>query len=269
MSPDDRIPSVRDYLDVAVAAARAAAGHAVRNRHRRHEVLARARHDVKLNLDVEAQDAAMQPIRARFPGHAILGEEGAGDAGGAAGTPYEWVIDPIDGTVNFSHGLPLWCSSVALRRNGRTIAGAVWAPDMNELYTASEDEPARLNGNPIRVSSVDRPEHAVVFTGLAKDIDPTFHPFALFERLTLGTQKTRIMGVAALDICHVACGQGDGYFEAGIYIWDIAAASLVVERAGGRSEVLREMPGNRLFFLASNGLIHRALSDLLALAPAP
>jgi myo-inositol-1(or 4)-monophosphatase len=118
---------------------------------------------------------------------------------------------------------------------------------------------------PIRVSTVDRLDHSMVFTGLDKEIDPALHPFALFERIALGTQKARVMGAAALDICHVAVGQGDGYFEAGIYIWDIAAASLIVDQAGGRSQILRELPGNRMFFLATNGRIHRALTELLAI----
>jgi len=260
-------PSPNECLDVAVAAAQAAAGHAVRNRHRRDEVLARSRHDVKLNLDVEAQEAATRTIRERFPRHALLGEERTAERLDTTESPYVWVIDPIDGTVNFSHGIPQWCSSVAVQRNGRTIAGAVWAPDVNELYTATEDGPACLNGNPIRVSTVDRLDRAIVFTGLDKEIDPALHPFAFLERIALGTQKARVMGAAALDICHVGTGQGDGYFEAGIYLWDVAAASLVVERAGGRSEILRQLPENRMFFLATNGRIHRAMTELLAVSP--
>lgn len=257
-------PTPRELLETAVDAARAAAGHAAANRHRRHEVAARAKHDVKLNLDLEAQNAALAVIRSRYPDHATLAEEDVGRA--ARSSEFEWIVDPIDGTVNFSHGLPQWCSAVAVRHGDRTVAGAVYAPDVNELYTASCDGPALLNGAPIKVSPVSRLEEAIVFTGLDKQVDPALKPFFFFERIALNTQKARVMGAAALDICHVACGQGDGYFEAGIYIWDVAAAALVVERAGGTVQILRHLDGERLVFLASNGILHAGLRQLVDIA---
>jgi myo-inositol-1(or 4)-monophosphatase len=143
------------------------------------------------------------------------------------------------------------------------VAGAVYAPDVSELYTAAEGGPALLNGSPIRVSSVARLDEAIVFTGLDKKIDPALKPFSYFERIALNTQKARVMGAAALDICHVALGQGDCYFEAGIYIWDVAAGGLIVERSGGTIETLRHLDGERLVFLASNGILHSAFKRLV------
>jgi myo-inositol-1(or 4)-monophosphatase len=251
-------------LKIAIAAAKAAATHASANRRRRHEVASRSRHDVKLNLDLEAQIAALAVIRTAFPDHATLAEEDT--APRERNTEFQWIVDPIDGTVNFSHGLPQWCSSVAVRRGDRMVAGAVCAPDVDELYTASADGPALLNGKPIRVSPVSRLDEAIVFTGLDKKVDPALKPFFYFERIALNTQKARVMGAAALDICHVACGQGDGYFEAGIYIWDVAAAGLIVERAGGTVQILRHLEGERLVFLASNGILHTGLRQLVDIA---
>lgn len=248
-------------LETAVSAARAASGHAVANRHRRHEVAARFRHDVKLNLDAEAQTAALAVIRRSFPDHAIIAEEDA--ARPERRSEYEWIVDPIDGTVNFSHGMPQWCSAVAVRRGDTVLAGAVCAPDVGELYTATIDGPACMNGKAIRVSSVGRLDEAIVFTGLDKKVDPALKPFFYFESIALNTQKARVMGAAALDICHVAAGQGDGYFEAGIYIWDVAAAGLVVQRAGGTIETLRRLDADRLVFLASNGIIHAEFRKLV------
>lgn len=254
-------PTPQELLETAVTAARAAAGHAASNRHRRHEVAARSRHDVKLNLDLEAQNAASEIILRRFPSHEILAEEDT--ARRERRSEFQWIIDPIDGTVNFSHGLPQWCSSVAVRRDDTVVAGAVYAPDVNELYTAYADGAALLNGKPVRVSTVARLDEAIVFTGLDKKIDPALKPFHYFEKIALNTQKARVMGAAALDICHVACGQGDGYFEAGIYIWDIAAAALVVQRAGGTVEIMRQLDGDRLVFLASNGRLHAEFRTLV------
>jgi myo-inositol-1(or 4)-monophosphatase len=258
-------PSQSQLLETAVAAAHAAGGHAAKNKSRRHEVAARFKHDVKLNLDLEAQNAALEVIRQRHPDHSVLAEEDA--ARDERRSEYQWIVDPIDGTVNFSHGMPQWCSAVAVRRGDRIVAGAVYAPDLGELYTAAADGLACMNGKPIRVSNVARIDEAIVFTGLDKNVDPRLKPFFYFERLALNTQKARVMGAAALDICHVACGQGDGYFEAGIYIWDVAAAGLVVERAGGTVETLRYIDGERLVFLATNGVLHGAFRSIVGCAP--
>lgn len=250
-------------LEGAVAAARLAGGHAASNFSRRQEAVAHFAHDVKLKLDEECQQIVQQELTRRFPSHAIVGEEDA-TVGGRHGADIEWVVDPIDGTVNFSHGLPFWCCSVAALKEGRTVAGAVYAPALDVCYTARLGGGAACNGNPIRVSTVSSLAQAMVLTGLDKNPDGNLPPFALFEATSNHVQKARILGSAALDICRVAHGQADAYFETGIYIWDIAAARLIVAEAGGKEETLATLDHGRLRFMASNGRIHDAYKHVLA-----
>lgn len=261
-------------LACAVDAVRTAGNHALRNVARRGDVVQTLEHDVKLQLDLECQAKAQQVIHAAFPEHRILGEEDAtrGEARTAATRPdadasaFEWIVDPIDGTVNFSHGLPVWCCSVAVRRKQTVLAGAVYAPSSNELYTAAADGAAQLNGLPIAVSKTTELNQSLVFTGIDRNLAPGLKPFALFERIATHVQRPRISGSAALDICHVAAGYADGYFEAGVYLWDVAAAGLIVQRAGGAAEILRHQDERsyRLVFLATNGLIHQDMQELVA-----
>ncbi|MBN1268167.1 MAG: inositol monophosphatase [Kiritimatiellae bacterium] len=253
-------PSLQELLDGAVSAARAAGDHALRHRDRRHEVAERTAHDVKLQLDRECQSVAEEVIHARFPSHAILGEEGtiSKEPGAVC-----WIIDPIDGTVNFSHGLPQWCSAVAVRRGEEIVAGAVYVPAVGEMYTATIEEPARLNGEPIHPSTTPTLAEAMILTGLSKKMEENPLAFPQFEKLSRAVQKVRVMGAAALDICHVACGRADGYAESSIYLWDVAAAGLIARRAGARTEVLRQYSDVHMQFLCTNGRIHEQLKALV------
>lgn len=254
----------KELLEAAVGATQAAGGHALRHWSRRDEVIATFAHDVKLALDVECQQQAESYLRARFPGHLILGEESAPRRDPRPrDVPYEWIIDPIDGTVNFAHGLPFWCCSIAVRHGAEVLAGAVYAPVIEESYTAARHEAARCNGRELRVSAIANLPQSVIMTGLDKGIDPRQPPFEVFRAISAAVQKARIMGVAALDLCRVAAGQAEGYFENGIYLWDIAAAGLIVERAGGQAELLAQLDGERLRFLATNGRIHAALKQVI------
>jgi myo-inositol-1(or 4)-monophosphatase len=264
MSPSEPTPSL--LLEAAVAAARAGGLHALGNLHRRSETIMVAAHDVKLRLDVECQDIAERTVKSFFPDHAILAEESANlehPAEAPSGSPYLWIIDPIDGTVNFSHGLPLWCCSVAVKARGTVLAGAVFAPALNELYTAARGLPACCNGTPLRVSRTSALDKAMVLTGLDQKLTPRMNRFDLFRDIADHAQKARVLGAAALDVCRVAAGQADGYFESGIYTWDVAAAGLVAEQAGGRIEILGEPGPHRLYFLATNGFVHDALKALI------
>lgn len=250
---------IDELMDCAVTAARAAGRHALDHRRRRGEVAQCFTHDVKLVLDKECQIKAERVIRRRFPGHGILGEE---DDQARAPAEICWVIDPIDGTVNFFHGLPLWCSSIAVQVRGRTVAGAVFAPEQDQCYRARTGQPARCNDKPISASKMARLANAVIATGIDKEADGGKRSLKIFQILTRHSQKTRIMGSAALDICHVASGKTDGFFESGVYLWDVAAGALIVEQAGGQSEILTAGPGHRVTFLATNGRIHTALRKL-------
>lgn len=275
-------PTAGTFLDTAIAAAQAAGDHARRQRSRTREVHQHFAHDIKLQLDLECQAKASAVIQARHPHHAILGEEdtdavaeATGQGAGSDprqvppgnGPHYEWVIDPIDGTVNFFHGLPLWCSSVALRINGISVAGVVYAPEMGELYTASAEDVARLNGAPITVSSAAVLADAMLLTGLSQKSEADSTRVAVIEQLSQQVQKVRVLGSAALDMCRVARGHADAYWEPSIHIWDMAASSLVVERAGGRGRILQQT-GTVVNFVATNAFLMEAVAGII-LAAAP
>ena len=251
-------------LDCAVAAAHAAGNHALKHRDRRDEADETSPHDVKLRLDRECQDMAMQAIQSVYPYHAILGEEDTTDAPDS-NSEYLWIIDPLDGTVNFSHGMPLWCCSVAVRRGHDVVAGAVYAPSLGELYTATADGPAMLNGSVLRPSSVTDLSRALVRTGVDRFTDTGFPSLEILNRIAAAVQRPRILGSAALDICNVARGEADGYFESGVFTWDVAAAGLILQRAGGQAEVVKRQGPHphRVMFLASNGPLHEALRELV------
>lgn len=248
-------PEPIQLLATAFLAARRAGDHVLTQLGRRHDVLCVERADVKHKLDVEAQEVAGDVIRRAWPGHALLGEESAGAP--LPDSEVRWVVDPIDGTVNFFHGMPYWCVSIAAQVGGRTVAGVVYAPELGLVFDAAADTPARCNGRELRVSGTHDTRLAIIHTGADKS-DLGEHAFRFMKRVAEIAQRPRIMGAAALDICHVAAGKADAYFEPGIYLWDIAAAHLILERAGGRLEVLKEFGGWRMAALATNGRIHDA-----------
>ncbi len=222
--------SLTHLLDTAICAAEAAGNHAMANKARRTETTETFAHDVKLVLDVECQKIAETVIASEFPEHGILGEE---DIRPNPAEGYEWIIDPIDGTMNYTHGFPYWCASVAVRYHGKILAGCVFAPEFNTYYTAHTEAPALCNSEPIHASDTQFMDESMIFTGISKHMESTSEPhFKAVETLALNTRKIRITGSAALDMCHVAAGSCDGYFETGIYLWDHAAAGLIAEQAG-------------------------------------
>lgn len=256
-------PSLNELLDCARAASTAAAEHAMANLGRRKETDEIFAHDVKLALDRECQQKAEEVIRRRFPTHDILGEESKEQARGAGPL---WVIDPIDGTVNFSHGLRFWCNSIACQIGGQSVAAVVQAPALGETYTATVEQPAQLNGEQIMVSQVARLADSLALTGLAKNYGEDMTAFNFLQAVGARARKIRLMGAAALDICQIAAGRVEAFFESGLYLWDIAAGDLIVRQAGGRTTVLADLGGLRLRYFCSNGLIHDELEDVLRLA---
>ncbi|RKX32826.1 MAG: inositol monophosphatase [Verrucomicrobia bacterium] len=259
--PDEVV--LRDFLDCACSAVRAAGRHAQSQAHRRDEILEEHAHDVKLVLDRESQLQAERIIRSRFPDHFILGEETLQQAPHSGDRP-TWIIDPIDGTLNFLHGLPLWCSSVAVAVGETVVAGAVYVPPLEELYAAHIHGPATLNGSPIHPSTTDSLNRALALTGLSKHVNRNDdRPFTLLKALALNTRKVRIMGAAALDICHVACGRADAYVESSIYLWDVAAAGLIARRAGAKTTTVHQYDRLRCFYICANSHIHDELLSLI------
>lgn len=221
-------PTPETLLDVCTEAAQTAGMHALNNLDRREETVEQFDHDVKLVMDRECQTVAEQIIHNRFLDHAILGEEGSVEKA----HEFEWIVDPIDGTANYTRGLPTWCCSVAVRRKEKILAGCVFVPMLKECFTAADGEPARCNGNPIGLSKTQQLSQATFFAGLTKDIDRRALDF--FCDMAPRVNKIRMIGSAAIDICNIACGRSDGYYEAGIYLWDVAAAGLIAECAGAK-----------------------------------
>jgi len=252
-------PSLHELLECAIAAAKAAGQHARDQQHRRRETHARAAHDVKLALDMESQQRAADVIHQRFPDHSILGEEESHDRDSARPL---WIVDPIDGTVNFSHGLPLWCSSVAVEHEGRTLAGAIYVPMFDELYIAGAEHPAQMNGQNLQVSDIATLADSLIMTDTNKESYDFEAGAMLYQKYLFRAQKARVMGSAAYDICRVASGMAEGYTELGIYPWDTAAAALILEKAGGTFDVIERLPNLRFRVVCSNGRIHDELKAL-------
>jgi len=252
---------IRKLLSVCISAARAAGDHAVRHKPRRNEIHEKFAHDIKLKLDQECQVVAEAIILEQFPGHTILGEERS-ETGHSS---VEWIIDPIDGTVNYFHGLTWWCSSVAVRVDGVIVAGAVYAPEVLMLFTATSNGPACLNDKPINVSTAQTLSEVMVVTGSEKELNPDFPPLATAQLLAPHVQKIRILGAAALDICQVASGAVDVFFQNGLYIWDVAAAGLIVERAGGvYLQSTTHIPGRYACMAAANPALIQEIEGIVA-----
>ncbi|HQC43359.1 MAG TPA: inositol monophosphatase family protein [Verrucomicrobiota bacterium] len=192
------------------------------------------RHDIKLQLDVETQQLIQKRLLEAYPDIALLGEEGSHEK---AASPFRWVVDPIDGTVNFAFDIPHACVSIALQRQSgsdyETILGVIYDPFCNEIWTATTHDSPRLNGEEIRVSDRSRLNQTVVSVGFSKLQSNLAVSLDAMAKLTSQVRKVRIMGSAALDLAYVACGRLDAYMESGVRLWDIAAGGFILERAGG------------------------------------
>jgi len=197
------------------------------------EVDAMHAHDIKLELDRRTQRLIEDHLLARFPDHAILGEEGRRGGTGDC----EWIIDPLDGTVNYFYGLPHFATTLAVRRGGELLAGVIHDPLRNETWTVEKDGPALLNGQPVRVSARTELADCIVSMGVSKTIDTINSTLPVFGRAIRRVKKMRMLGSAALDIAYVATGRLDAYIESSIGLWDIAAGVLLVRAAGGRVEL--------------------------------
>jgi myo-inositol-1(or 4)-monophosphatase len=241
------------HLDTAVAAARAAGELLHEHFGRSRRVNEFAAHDIKLALDVEAQDLITRIILERHPEHAIYGEEGL--AGNQA-SEFQWIVDPLDGTVNYFYGIPHFCVSVALRRHEEIMAGVIFDPMRDELFTTQVGDDAKLNGAVIQVSARTELSDAILSVGLAKVAETIDTNLPVLEQLIHRVRKCRMMGSAALDLAYVACGRLDAYVEAGISLWDVAAGILLVRNAGGEVELKpRPERAGKYAIVASSGRI--------------
>jgi myo-inositol-1(or 4)-monophosphatase len=191
-------------------------------------------HDIKLALDRESQDLITGILLGARPQDALYGEEGI--AGNQASDRH-WIVDPIDGTVNYFYGIPHFCVSIALRVGNEITVGVIHDPMVGETWTVEKGGKAMLNGRPIEVSKRTRLEESVLFVGCGKDEEALRTGMARFHRASLRARKMRMMGSAALGMAYIACGRLDAYIESRISLWDIAAGQLLVETAGGKVEL--------------------------------
>lgn len=220
-------------------------------------------------MDRRAERLIVGVLREAFPDHAVLAEESGVQAGTSG---YRWIIDPLDGTTNYAHGLPMFCVSVALEADGEVVLGVAYDPNLEELFLAERGGGAFLNGEPIRVSETAALEESLLTTGFPYDIRSTTRTnLPEFAAFSLRARAVRRIGSAVLDLCYVAAGRFDGYWELALGPWDLAAGSLIVREAGGVVTNVRggpfalEGPG----VLATNGKIHHAMLEVLEAACGP
>ena len=220
------------YLPVAIEAARQAGALIKANYGTDLDVNETLQYDLKLELDVRTQALITGILLKAFPTHAIYGEEGlAGDQA----SEFHWIVDPIDGTVNYFYGIPHFCVSIALRQGDDLLIGVIYDPMMDELFTAEKSGTPTLNGKPIRVSKRAHLAEAMITVGFSKNKESIEAGMRRFGRLLTQVRKTRMLGSAALGMAYVACGRLDAYIEEVISLWDVAAGILLVETAGGRA----------------------------------
>jgi myo-inositol-1(or 4)-monophosphatase len=214
-------------------------------------------------VDNHSEKRIIEIIREHFPDHSIISEE-AGEL--IQDSPYQWIIDPIDGTVNFAHGIPLCCVSIGLKFGDDLLLGTVYNPMMNELFFAEKGKGAYLNDRKISVSQKTDFRKACLVTGFPyKWPNSSEHPIRVFERFILEGLPVRRLGSAAIDLCWVACGRFDGFWEYNLSSWDVAAGYLIVQEAGG---VITNFDGEPYSVfdkqtLATNGHIHENMLQLI------
>ena len=269
-------------LTCAVSAARAAGAVMRKNLRAEKQANEITSHDIKLELDVRCQKLIEKKLHAAFPDISFLGEEGDS---GDSDSEHRWVVDPIDGTVNFAYGIPHACVSIALQKKcdeGRvagdgsktgvrarprvprpashvTLLGVIYDPFQDELWTAVRGQLAKLNGKVIHVSTRRKLAECIVTVGFAKSAASMEASLPNFIWLARRVRKIRIMGAAALGLTYVATGRLDAYIERGVSLWDVAAGGLILECAGGKFWTEPTQGPHKLRMIASNGLIHGRL----------
>jgi len=228
------------------------------------EVRHKGAFDLVTDVDVASEQLVRGVLQDAFPSHTIVGEEGGANVG--SDSRMRWFVDPLDGTTNYAHGFPFFCVSIGLEVEGVPTLGVVYAPTLDELFVAEAGAGATLNGRRLEVSATSQVSQALLATGFPYDRNELPRALRSFEILSHTSQAVRRAGSAALDLCYVACGRFDGYWEHHVMPWDMAAGTVVVREAGGQMTTMAGVPftlddGNAL---ASNGVLHNALIDALA-----
>ena len=217
------------------------------------------------DVDLASERLIREAISADYPRHEILAEEGGLTE---SNSEYRWIVDPLDGTTNYAHGYPVFCVSIALEHQGEVVVGVVYDPMREELFTAERGGGAALNNRPIRVSKIDDLTQSILSTGFPYDIKTSkLTNLDHWANFAMNAQALRRDGAAALDLCYVACGRYDGFWELNLSPWDTAAGALIVAEAGGRvTDFLGGGFSNyKPEVVASNGLIHDRMIEVLKL----
>ncbi|HEY0548434.1 MAG TPA: inositol monophosphatase family protein, partial [Verrucomicrobiae bacterium] len=266
-------------LNIAIKAAHAAGALMKKHFHEPKKASEVTQFDIKLELDVKCQKLIEKKLASAFPKISVMGEEG--DSGDAA-SEYRWVVDPIDGTVNYAYGIPHSCVSIALQEKVQgpkskaqsrhsitpdgysTLIGVVYDPFQNELWTATRGGKAFLNGKIISTSRRPTLGESIAAVGFSKRQDTLVEMLPVLNRLIHRVRKVRLMGAAALSLTYVACGRHDAYLECGLRLWDIAAGGLIVECAGG-DFFHQPLAGERHAYriVVNNGLLRKQLQALM------
>ena len=224
------------HLQAAEQAARQAGTLLRENFHRSKDIDEAHHHDVKLALDRKSQDLITKVLLDAFPDYALYGEEGVA---GKEDAPLQWIVDPIDGTVNYLYSIPHFCISIALRERDREdiVMGLIYDPMLDELWTVEKDGIPFLDGKPVACSQRDTLEESILYVGCGKDEEAMATGLARFERASTRARKIRMMGSAALGMAYIASGRLDAYIESRISLWDVAAGILLVEAGGGKVDL--------------------------------
>ncbi|MDA2927183.1 inositol monophosphatase [Acidobacteria bacterium AH-259-G07] len=259
-------PRTKSLISKAFSVAQEAAleaGHVLFSHLRSHfQISKKGRINLVTEMDLEAEKIIVDRIRRDFPDHEILAEEQGTQPGS---DPYKWIIDPLDGTTNYAHGYRFFCVSIALEVEGQIVFGTVYDPVTEELFSAKRGEGASLNGQPIHVSNKEELINSLLCTGFSYDEEEIRRNLKLFDRVILRSRAVRRDGSAALDLCYIACGRFDGFWELSLHPWDRAAGQLIVEEASGQVTALNGSPCTiyDAEILASNGKIHASMVELL------
>ena len=215
--------------------------------------------DLVTEVDLECERMCRAVLAERFPEHDVLAEELGATTRAHAPSRFRWVFDPLDGTTNYAHGLPIFCSSLGLEIDGRPAVAAVYDPTRRELFTAERGQGARMNGEPLRASSTESLIDALLVTGFPYDVQKQAGDLvALFGTFLAHARAVRRLGSAALDLCYVAAGRFDGFWEQHLHHWDVSAGALLVEEAGGRITGIDGAPFDAAagHLIASNDRVH-------------
>jgi len=255
-----------NMLNIAVEAAKLAGRFLKQNLGRIKDIQEKSGQERNLVTDIDkrSEEIIIETIKKHFPQHDILAEETGGKKGNSS--DYKWIIDPLDGTTNFTHGLPVFCVSIGVEWKNEIIAGVIYDPNLDELFTAEKGNGALLNGKRIKVSQIESINRSLLVTGFPYNItENPDNAVEHFVNFLLSAQAVRRMGSAAIDLAYVAVGRYDGFWEVALNPWDMAAGALLVKEAGG---FITDFSGKHFSIydkqiLATNSKVHKEMLELL------